>query len=85
MKYTVEIAPTVLKVLKRLSRTDQIRLYAKIESLGDNPRPHGYKDLVGFKNFYRVRVGQYRIIYNIFDDILTVSVVELMTRGTGYK
>lgn len=85
MKYTVEIAPTVLKRLKRLSRTDQARLYAKIESLADNPRPNGYKDLVGFKNFYRVRVGEYRIIYNIFDNILTVSVVELMTRGTGYK
>ena len=85
MKYTVEIAPTVLKRLKRLSRTDQARLYAKIESLADNPRPHGYKDLVGFKDFYRVRLGEYRIIYNIFDNILTVSVVELMTRGTGYK
>ena len=85
MKYTVEIAPTVLKRLKRLSRTDQARLYAKIESLADNPRPNGYKDLVGFKNFYRVRVGEYRIIYNIFDNILTVSVVELITRGTGYK
>ena len=85
MKYAVEIAPSVLKRLKRLSRTDQARLYAKIESLGDSPRPHGYKDLVGFKNFYRVRVGEYRIIYNIFDNILTVSVVELMTRGTGYK
>ena len=85
MKYTVEIAPAVIRRLKRLSRTDKARLYAKIESLGDNPRPHGYKDLVGFKNFYRVRVGEYRIIYNIFDNILTVSVVELMTRGTGYK
>ena len=85
MKYTVEIAPTVLKRLKRLSRTDHVRLYAKIKSLADNPRPNGYKDLVGFKNFYRVRVGEYRIIYNLFDDILTVSVVELMTRGAGYK
>ena len=85
MKYTVEIAPTVLKTLKRLPRTDQTRLYAKIASLGDNPRPSGYKDLVGFKNFYRVRVGQYRIIYNIFDNVLIVSVVELMTRGIGYK
>ena len=85
MKYTVKIAPAVLKTLKRLSRTDKTRLYAKIEALGDNPRPVGYKDLVGFKNFYRVRVGQYRIIYNIFDDVLIVSVVELMTRSTGYK
>ena len=40
---------------------------------------------LGFKDFYRVRVGQYRIIYNIFDNILTVSVVEVMTRSTGYK
>ncbi len=85
MKYTLEIAPAVVKTLKRLSRTDQARLYAKIASLANDPRPHGYKDLVGFKNFYRVRVGQYRIIYNIFDDILVVSVVELMPRGTGYK
>ena len=85
MKYNVEIAPPVLKILKRLSRTDKDRLYAMIESLGDNPRPHGYKDLVGFKNFYRIRVGEYRIIYNIFDDVLIVSIVELITRGTGYK
>lgn len=85
MRYTVEIAPAVVKKLKRFSRTEQVWLYAKIASLGDDPRPHGYKDLVGFKNFYRVRVGQYRIIYQIFDDVLIVSVVELMTRGTGYK
>jgi mRNA interferase RelE/StbE len=85
MKYTVEIAPAVVKKIKRFPRTDQSRLYAKIASLGDDPRPYGYKDLVGFKDFYRVRLGQYRIIYQIFDDVLIVSVVELMTRGTGYS
>ena len=84
-RYAVEIVPAVRKKLKRVSRTDKERLLTKIESLGGDPRPHGYKDLVGFKNFYRIRVGEYGIIYNIFDDILIVSVVELMTRGTGYK
>ncbi len=84
-RYVVEVAPVVRKTLKRLSRTDKDRLLVKIESLGDDPRPHGYKDLVGFKNFYRIRVGEYRIIYNIFDDVLIVSVVELITRGRGYK
>ncbi len=84
-RYVVEIVPGVRKILKRLSRTDKDRLLVKIQSLGENPRPHGYKDLVGFKNFYRIRVGEYRIIYNIFDDVLIVSVVELITRGTGYK
>ena len=61
MRYTVEIAPGVIKKLKRFLRTDQTRIYAKIAALADDPRPHGYKDLVGFKNFYRVRVGQYHL------------------------
>lgn len=42
MKYTIEIAPAVVKKLKRFPRTDQVRLYEKIASLADDPRPHGY-------------------------------------------
>ena len=85
MKYTVKVAPAVVKKLKRLSRPDKIRITAKIEALGDDPRPRGYKDLVGFKDFYRIRLGEYRIIYTIFDDILMVTVLEVMTRSKGYR
>ncbi len=55
-----------------------------IYSLAANPRPHGCKKLKG-RDGYRIRVGDYRIIYNIFDNILTVDVVALGHRKDIYE
>ena len=84
MKYAIEIAPVVDRQLQRFPKSDRKKILLKIESLAGDPRPHGYKELVGFKGFYRVRVGNYRVIYNIFDDIFIVSVIKVANRRDAY-
>ncbi|BBD58903.1 plasmid stabilization system [Nostoc sp. HK-01] len=49
------------------------------------PCPHGVKKLKGKENAYRIRVGDYRIIYDIFDDVLLISVIEVGHRSNIYK
>lgn len=82
--YRVEIAPAVRKQIKRMPAADKKKVLEVIESLGNNPRPHGYKKLVGYSEFFRYRVGNYRIIYQINDEILVVSVLEVVTRRDAY-
>ncbi|HEM55322.1 MAG TPA: type II toxin-antitoxin system RelE/ParE family toxin [Thermodesulfobium narugense] len=56
-----------------------------MNELADNPRPNGSKKLKGYKNLWRIRVGEWRIIYAIEDERLIVVVVELATPGQAYK
>jgi len=55
-----------------------------IENLAKNPRPQGYKKLKG-REGYRIRVGNYRIIYEIFDEILLIDVIDLGHRKDIYE
>ncbi|WP_414518967.1 type II toxin-antitoxin system RelE family toxin [Nostoc sp. PCC 9305] len=57
----------------------------KIDDLATEPRPNGVKKLKGKENAYRIRIGDYRIIYDIFDDLLVVNVVEVGHRKNIYK
>ena len=65
-------------------------LYAKkialaIYDLEENPRPNGSKKLVGYDNTYRIRIGKYRVIYRIEDDILYVEVLKVGHRKAVYQ
>ncbi|QYO67504.1 type II toxin-antitoxin system RelE family toxin [Leptolyngbya sp. 7M] len=64
-----------------MPRTQQKRIQKTIDGLATNPRPHGYLQLTGFPNFYRVRVGDYRIIYQIADKLLVVTILEVKRRN----
>lgn len=57
----------------------------KIDELATSPRPNGVKKLKGKENTYRIRVGDYRILYEIFDDVLLVTVVKIGHRSKVYK
>nr|WP_230967852.1 type II toxin-antitoxin system RelE/ParE family toxin [Nostoc sp. WHI] len=74
-----------LKQLKKLSPELQERIQGRIDDLATEPRPNGVKKLKGKESAYRIRVGEYRIIYDIFDDILMVNVVEVGHRSKVYK
>ena len=56
-----------------------------IFELAKNPRPNGCVKLAGFKDTYRIRVGIYRIIYVIKDEIVTVNVIKISHRSSAYK
>ncbi|MEH2064052.1 MAG: type II toxin-antitoxin system RelE/ParE family toxin [Nostoc sp.] len=85
MSYKVEILKGALKQLKKLSPELQERIQVKIDNLATEPLPNGVKKLKGKENAYRIRVGEYRVIYDIFDDILMVNVVEVGHRSKVYK
>jgi mRNA interferase RelE/StbE len=73
------------KILKRLDGDTLERIRRAIRGLVIEPRPAGVKKLTGYDNLYRVRVGDWRIIYAIEDDRLIVLVLEIFTRGSAYR
>ncbi len=85
MSYKVEILKDALKQLKKLPPKLQERIQIKIDDLAKEPRPIGVKKLKGRENAYRIRVDKYRVIYDIFDDILLVNVIEIGHRSKVYK
>jgi len=74
----------VLKSIERYPRGVQRRLLERLDTLRQNPRALGTVKLTGFEA-YRVRVGDYRIIYTIHDDRLVVLVVEVGHRRDIYR
>lgn len=80
MSYRVEIMPIALKELARLPKKSRAIAEARIESLADQPRPAGVVKLVGYKNAYRLRVGDWRIVYEIRDEVLIVTVFRVAHR-----
>jgi mRNA interferase RelE/StbE len=83
--YKVFVSEKVEKGIKKIPIQNAKKIVEKINLLAENPRPFGYIKLSGFGNSYRIRVGVYRIIYTIEDEILTVEVVNLNHRSGVYK
>jgi len=84
MTYRVNIKPIAQRYLKKLSISLQIRITQKLKGLETNPR-QGAKKLQDYNNRYRIRMGDYRIIYEIHDNILVVIVVEIGHRSDIYR
>lgn len=82
-KYTVSLSKRAQKQLDKLSDAVADPIFQAIEKLGDDPRPHGCKKLKGRKG-YRIRIGDYRVIYEIFDSTLLVDVIDLGHRRDIY-
>ena len=82
--YQVVIEKQVQKQLTKIRSADYNKVVEALKDLANNPRPHGYKKLKG-RAGYRMRIGDYRIIYNINDNILTVFVLTVGNRRDVYK
>jgi mRNA interferase RelE/StbE len=85
MPYRVELAPAAARELRRLDRSIQQRIGDALDALQQNPRPAGCKKLSGPAGWWRVRVGDYRIVYSIHDDRLLVLVVRVAHRKDVYR
>ncbi len=83
-RYRIELRPAAVRALKQIHPSDQKRLHAAIALLGDDPRPPGAKALQGREGF-RVRVGDYRILYTVKDDVLLIVVVTVGHRRDVYR
>ena len=84
-KYTVILKETVQKQIKRLPAAYLKKVKVIILALEDSPRPHGAIKLQGGNNEYRIRVGVYRILYSIQDDILVVYIFDVDHRKQVYR
>ena len=83
--YKVVINKQVLKFLDKVSVIYLPSIKKSINDLTENLRPFGYAKLDGSKNHYRIRVGIYRVIYSIKDDILVVEVIKNDHRRNIYR
>jgi mRNA interferase RelE/StbE len=83
-RYTVVLTQTAEKELQKLPVRIIEKIIKLLKSLEENPRPSGCKKLKGYKNLWRVRIGNYRIIYDIDDIILLVDVREIGHRKDIY-
>lgn len=84
-RYRVQIARRAIKSIETLPRKEQQRVRAAIDLLGDTPRPPGCVALTGEAGTYRVRVGHYRIVYEVHDAVLLVQVVRVGHRRKVYR
>ena len=83
--YRLELTPAAARELRKLAPDVRRRVSRKIDALAANPRPSGVEKLEAEHDLYRVRVGDYRIIYTIEDDIVLVVVVKIGNRRDVYK
>ena len=91
MSYHIIIDNKAGKEIKRLHSVIAKQVINKICELASNPRPHGYLKMSGYESdrvagddYYRIRVGNIRIIYTIEEQIITVTVVQVKKRGDIY-
>lgn len=83
--FQVEWKNSALKEIEKLPRQIVTRVVAAVDKLSDNPFPQGVRKLVGSEFSYRVRVGDYRVIYNIFQNRLVIEIVRVRHRKDAYK
>lgn len=83
MSYRIELRPAAVRALRRIDHQDRDRIRGAIALLGEDPRPPEAKALQGRPGL-RVRIGDYRIIYTVDDDVLIVALITLGHRRDGY-
>jgi mRNA interferase RelE/StbE len=85
MTYAIIVTKSIQKELDNLANEVKERVCAKISQLSDNPRPDGVTKLKGCENEYRVRIGDYRVRYEILDENKTVLLLQCKHRREVYK
>lgn len=85
MAYTVEISPSAERQLRNLPRNVQDLVRPRIRALATEPRPSGVVKMAGQKDTYRIRVGDYRVMYRIEDKVLLVSITSVGHRSNVYR
>ncbi len=85
MAYRIELTPAAARDFKWLPEAARRRLGPRIDALADQPRPRGTLAMSGMHGYYRLRVGEYRIVYKVEDDRLLVVVIRVANRREAYR
>jgi len=83
--YSILFSSRAKKELLSLSDKTILAIEAKIDGLTTNPRPAGCKKLQGSDNEYRIRIGNYRVIYTIADIVKIVTIIKIADRKDAYR
>ena len=83
--YSITFARSARKELESLNAHLVQRIFPKIEALAKEPRPKGCRKLRGEKHLWRIRVGEYRVIYSIYDDKKIIDVIAVRHRSAAYE
>lgn len=83
--YTVRYDPRALKELAKLDRPVARRIVKFVDALSADPRPAGCRALVGYPGLWRVRIGDYRVVYTVKDAELVVLVLRAAHRSGSYR
>jgi len=82
--FKVEILSSADKALRKINLTERVTIAQRIKKLSENSRPYGYRKLEN-SNFYRIRIGDYRVIYQINDKDLSILIVRIGHRREIYR
>lgn len=85
MSYTVELTRSAARELRRVPEPYHASIIRALKGLEQDPRPSGCKKLIGYQDLYRVRVGVYRVVYEVSDRIKLVIVERIADRKDVYK
>jgi mRNA interferase RelE/StbE len=83
--YSIVFARSARKELEALPEAIALRILARIESLAEDPRPRGCLKLSGSDNLWRIRVGDYRVVFSINDPDLLIDVIAVRHRRDAYS
>lgn len=85
MAYRITIDPAALREMKKIPPKIRQQIVHAIDALSGDPRPDGARKLTGSRSSYRIRVGEYRVLYRITDRELLVLVVKVGHRRDVYR
>lgn len=85
MAHTIQFKPLALRQFEKLARDVQKRIAPKIESLRDDPFPPGCKKMAGIPDAWRIRAGDYRVVYQVHRAVLMVLVLTVGHRKDVYR
>lgn len=85
MAYTIQFKPLALRQLEKLPRDIQKKLAARVEALRDDPFPVSCKKMAAIADTWRVRVGDYRVVYQVNQKILLILVLTVGHRRDVYR
>jgi mRNA interferase RelE/StbE len=85
MPYSIEYAPAAYRQINKIPNQHVVKILEKIEELSENPRPAGVIKLKGTKNEYRLRIGNYRVVYIVEKARMLVLIVKIADRKEIYR
>ena len=83
--YKIVWKQSARKELRKLSKIAITRIVTSVDALAENPVPPGVKKLAGTSHTYRIRTGNYRVVYNIDNDVLVIEIVRVGHRKEVYR